>query len=266
MSMILPGTSCVSSLKRMAEGNRMQLSSKILVVDNEPQIQLLLEEFLTSLGHTVRLAGSGEQALQLLQMEVFEGVLADLKMAEMGGMELLRLIKLSHPTLPVIMMTGYPSVEVAVEAMKEGAVDFITKPLRLEALQLAIARISGNHRPHQSIVIPSCTPAISGPSPLSTIPGKLKELSILYAISEAFQDITDTELTFQRLAQVAREIVGAHSSSFIMFDGKSYRTPIKTVKAGDEEYLPEVPSAIDDETLDWLIKEHKPVHFNDVQS
>ena len=73
-------------------------------------------------------------------------------MAKMGGMELLCLIKLSYPMLPVIMMTGYPSVEVAVEAMKEGAVDFITKPIRLDALQLAIARIGGNHFTSQSIV------------------------------------------------------------------------------------------------------------------
>jgi DNA-binding NtrC family response regulator len=112
----------------------MERSSKILVVDDEPQIQLLLEEFLTSLGHTVRLAGDGEQALQLLQTDAFDGVLADVKMARMDGIELLRLIKLSYPLLPVIMMTGYPSVEIAVEAMKEGAVDFITKPLRLVLL------------------------------------------------------------------------------------------------------------------------------------
>ena len=101
------------------------------------------------------------------------------------------------------MMTGYPSVEVAVEAMKEGAVDFITKPLRLEALQLAVARISGNHfalSVYRHALLPS---AISGPSPLSTIPGKIKELSILYAISEAFQDITDTDVTFQRLAAIS---------------------------------------------------------------
>ena len=186
----------------------MKLLSKILVVDDELQMQFLLEEFLTSLGYTVRLAGDGEQALRLLQREAFDGVLVDLKMAKMGGMELLCLIKLSYPMLPVIMMTGYPSVEVAVEAMKEGAVDFITKPIRLDALQLAIARIGGNHFTSQSIVTQPCTSAISSPSPLSTIPGKIKELSILYAISEAFQDITDIEMTFQRLVQLAREIVG----------------------------------------------------------
>jgi putative nucleotidyltransferase with HDIG domain len=250
----------------MGEGNDMKLLSKIFVVDDEPQIQFLLEEFLTSLGYTVRLAGDGEQALRLLQREAFDGVLVDLKMAKMGGMELLRLIKLSYPMLPVIMMTGYPSVEVAVEAMKEGAVDFITKPLRLDALQLAVARISGNHFASQSIAAHRCTSAISRPSPLSTIPGKIKELSILYAISEAFQDITDTDVTFQRLVQLAREIVGANSSSFTILDGESYRTAVKTVNAGDEKYLPEVQTAIDDRTLDRLIKERKPILFNDAQS
>jgi FixJ family two-component response regulator len=67
-------------------------------------------------------------------------------------------------------MTGYPSVEVAVEAMKEGAVDFITKPLRLDTLRLTIARISGQHSSPQSIATHPCTPAISAPSLLSTIP------------------------------------------------------------------------------------------------
>jgi CheY-like chemotaxis protein len=59
----------------------MKLSFRILVVDDELQVQLLLEEFLTSLGHTIRLAGDGEQALQLLRREAFDGALVDLKMA-----------------------------------------------------------------------------------------------------------------------------------------------------------------------------------------
>ena len=196
----------------------MERTAKILVVDDERQIQLLLEEFLTSMGHTVRLAGDGEQALQVLQREVLDGVFVDLKMPKMGGIDLLRLIKHSYPALPVIMITGYPSVEVAVEAMKEGAVDFITKPLRLDAVRLSVSHISGNRIHHQSCATHPSPEPICGPSLLSSIPGKIKELSILYAISEAFQENTDTEVTFQRIAQVAREIVGAHSSSFTLLD------------------------------------------------
>jgi putative nucleotidyltransferase with HDIG domain len=250
----------------MEEGMRMELSSKILVVDDERQIQLLLEEFLTSMGHTVRLAGDGEQALQVLQREALDGVFVDLKMPKMGGLELLRLIKLAYPALPVIMITGYPSVEVAVEAMKEGAVDFITKPLQLDAVRLSVGHISGNPIRHQSITVQPSSSPICGPSLLSSIPGKIKELSILYAISEAFQDTTDTEVTFQRLTQVAREIVGAHSASFTLLDCDSYKTPVKTVKAGDEDALLEARLAIDDRTLDLLIKERKPMLINDRQS
>src|SRR6266511_4618026 len=128
------------------EGNCMEGSSRILIVDDEPQILSLLEVFLSSLEYTVRAAGDGEHALQLLQREPFDGVVTDLKMPKLGGLELLRTIKRSHPLLPVIVMTGYPSVETAVGAMKEGAADFITKPLRLDELKLALNKITKNLR------------------------------------------------------------------------------------------------------------------------
>src|SRR5262245_15776372 len=157
---------------RTKEGNHMEISYKLLVVDDELQIQVLLREFLTSLGHTVQLVGDGEEALQCLNTAPFDVVLVDVKMAKMGGMELLHRIKLSYPRLPVIMMTGYPSVEIAVEAMKEGAADFITKPLRLDALRLALARIGGNAPPHQSLSPHVGEAASAGPAPHATIPGK----------------------------------------------------------------------------------------------
>jgi putative nucleotidyltransferase with HDIG domain len=69
-------------------------------------------------------------------------------------------------------------------------------------------------------------------------------------------------VTFQRLTQVAREIVGARSSSFTILDRESYRRPIKTVKAGDENSLIEIESTIDDRTLEQLIKDHKPILIN----
>jgi CheY-like chemotaxis protein len=79
----------------MEKGGYREPPAKILVVDDEVQVQLLLEEFLTSLGHTVRIVGDGRQPLRLLQIEAFDGVFVDLKMAKMGSMELLGRIKLS---------------------------------------------------------------------------------------------------------------------------------------------------------------------------
>ena len=243
----------------------MERPVKILVVDDELQIQSLLEEFLTSLGHTVRVAGDGEEALQFLQREAFDSVLADLKMAKLGGMELLRSIKLSYPTLPVIIVTGYPSVELAVEAMKEGAADFITKPLQLDAVRLALARIVRSPSSRQPIITPPSRAVISDAPPLTLLSGKIKELSILYTISEAFETITETEDIFQRLGQVAREIVGAQSSSFSILAYESNTIRSKTLKVGEEDYLLEVRPTMDVWALNRLIKERQPLLFNDTQ-
>jgi putative nucleotidyltransferase with HDIG domain len=249
----------------MEEGFRMERLPKILAVDDEPQIQVLLEEFLTSLGYAVRLSGNGEQALQMLQRESFDGVLADVKMPALGGLELLRIIKRLHPTLPVIIITGYPSVEVAVEAMKEGAVDFITKPLQLDALRLALGRLAGNPLRYRLSSAPSPNPDISALLPQSTLPGKIKELSILYAISETFETSKDTEAIFQRLTQVACEIVGAQRSSLTIFDRQPRRTLHPTLQVGEEDYLLEVRPVLDDHTLEQLMHQRKPLLFADEQ-
>jgi HD-GYP domain-containing protein (c-di-GMP phosphodiesterase class II) len=97
------------------------------------------------------------------------------------------------------------------------------------------------------------------------LPSKIKELSILYAISEAFQTITSAEAIFTRLAEVAREIVGARSSSFTILGCDPHRTPFKMVKAGDEDYLLEVRRTLDDWALQRLTKMRAPLLFNDEQ-
>lgn len=223
---------------------------RILVVDDEPQIQSLLEDFLSTLGYAVRVAGDGEQALQLLQREPFQAVLTDLTMPNVGGLELLRAIKASYPTLPTVMMTGYPSVEVAVEAMKEGAADFITKPLRLDNLELVLDKLSKS---------PHLNGSAATPSPL---PGKMKELSLLYAITEAFQSAADTEAIFQRLVQVAREIVGAQCSSFTILDRDAHGSPLKTVQVCHQEHLQTPPLTLDDQLLERLLLQRQPVILN----
>jgi HD-GYP domain-containing protein (c-di-GMP phosphodiesterase class II) len=106
-------------------------------------------------------------------------------------------------------------------------------------------------------------PEILSASPTLPLHGKIKELSILYTISEAFQTITDTDTTFKRLAQVARDIVGAHYSSFTILDRSSNRTPLKIVHSSDSDHPLQVQNLLEDEILDQLIKERKPLVFHD---
>ncbi len=112
----------------------------ILVVDDEAPMQRILEIILKSMGHTVTCAGNGREALERLQEQPADLVLTDLRMPEMDGLTLLRHLRAEGMEMPVILITAYGTVETAVDAMKEGACDFIIRPFENKAVELAVSR------------------------------------------------------------------------------------------------------------------------------
>lgn len=113
---------------------------RILIVDDEPTILNLLNKILTGQGHDTTPASNGEKALQLLETGEFDLMISDINMTPVNGMELLRKAAKSYPGMGVIMLTAYGTVGTAVEAMKEGAFDYITKPFKLDELVLTVQR------------------------------------------------------------------------------------------------------------------------------
>ena len=103
---------------------------RILVVDDESANRVTLERILKREGWEVLQAAEGRSALDLLRSEGVDVVVTDLKMPGMSGLELLRASKSLVPDVEVLLMTAYGTVETAVDAIKEGAYDFVTKPLR----------------------------------------------------------------------------------------------------------------------------------------
>jgi two-component system response regulator HydG len=106
----------------------------VLVVDDEEANRLALERIFVREGYTVRTAPDGRTALESLRDGAVGVVLTDLKMPGLSGLELLRVARQLSPETQVIVVTAYGSVETAVEAMREGAYDFVTKPLRKDAV------------------------------------------------------------------------------------------------------------------------------------
>jgi len=117
------------------------LSTRLLVVDDERPIRAACETIAQSIGYTTVSAQSADEALRILGTQPFDVVLMDLRMPGMSGLEALDRIRTSHPDVIVVMMTGYGSIESAVEAMKKGAYDYITKPFHVEELRLLLRRI-----------------------------------------------------------------------------------------------------------------------------
>lgn len=118
------------------------MEHRILVVDDEKEIRDFLYKALTRLGpFHVELAESGEEALQKLEEGSFNLVLTDLKMPKMDGLQLMTEIARSKPEILTIMMTGHGSIDSALEAMKRGASDYITKPLNLDEIILRLKKV-----------------------------------------------------------------------------------------------------------------------------
>lgn len=118
----------------------MEDATTILLVDDEPGIRTVLSVFLSDIGYTVRTADSGEAALATFRKTPADIVVADVKMAGMDGITLLRTIKSESPETEVIMMTGHGDFELAIESLKLRAADFITKPVNSDALEIALKR------------------------------------------------------------------------------------------------------------------------------
>jgi DNA-binding NtrC family response regulator len=112
----------------------------VLVVDDERNIREGLAEALALEGHGVLTAADGEEALAALGREEVDLVLSDLRMPKLSGDALLKRVAAEWPTVPVIILTGHGTIETAVQAMRDGAYDFLTKPVDLERLALLVKR------------------------------------------------------------------------------------------------------------------------------
>jgi len=116
-------------------------TSRVLVVDDERSILTLLEDALTQWGYQVTAANTAADALTALRTQVFDAALSDVRMPDMSGLDLLREIKKRDESIEVVIMTGYPTISSAVEALKEGAYDYLSKPLILDELRHLMQRL-----------------------------------------------------------------------------------------------------------------------------
>jgi len=114
------------------------MPERILVADDEPSMRESLKAFLEGEGFSALLAEDGVEASAILAREGADLVICDLKMPRMDGMELLKTLREKAPEVPIIIMTGYGTIESAIEAIKAGAFDFITKPFKLDRLLIII--------------------------------------------------------------------------------------------------------------------------------
>lgn len=118
----------------------MPTQISVLVVDDDPVACRLLQEVLIKQGYQVEAAQSGSEAIEKAKASLFDVVLSDIKMPDLDGLELLKALKCLSPETIVIMMTAFGSIGTAIEAIQEGAYDYLSKPFKLEEVKLTVER------------------------------------------------------------------------------------------------------------------------------
>lgn len=171
----------------------------ILVVDDNGENRSILERFLLHLGYQVDLCGNGLEALEKSREKVYEMIFSDVNMPVVTGIEFLQTLRQKGDETPVVMVTGFPSITLAVDSMKKGATDFLPKPFRLEHIEHVVLRIEKektikrqNRRLSEQLREKAEVENLN--QQLRTSVG---ELSLLYTTSETAHDIQDMEALYQ---------------------------------------------------------------------
>jgi two-component system response regulator HydG len=124
----------------------MKVNQSILIVDDDLAHRTMLKKLLGGWGYEVFEADDGSIAIDEVRRRPFDLILMDIRMLKVSGIEALEQIKIINPAIPIIIMTAYASVETAVDALKKGAYDYLTKPLDFDELKIAINRATEHNR------------------------------------------------------------------------------------------------------------------------
>jgi len=130
-----------------------KLKRHILVVDDEAVVRKGVSRALVQRGMTAKSASSGQEALDLLDRQPFDLVLLDIRMADMDGLTVLQQIRSRHPETAVIMITGFPTIDTAVECTKLGAHDYLVKPFQLEDLEAVLKTFDYRHAASERSIV-----------------------------------------------------------------------------------------------------------------
>jgi len=160
----------------------MSKSASILVVDDESIMQEILGDFLREEGYEVDVAGSGEEGVELAQKHLYDCAIVDLMMPGIDGIETMQQLREIDASLPVIMVTAFASVESAVEAMKQGAHEYITKPFKNDEVLVVLQNAINNRRLEEEVK--TLRKALKDKYRFENIVGKNRYMQDVYSLIE----------------------------------------------------------------------------------
>ena len=189
------------------------MAYRILIVDDDPVVREVLEQIIMGIGHRPDVAKDGVEGLQKATGSEYEIIFTDLKMPRMGGMDFLKEVKKASPGVSVVVITGFPTVENAVNAMKEGADDFITKPFNIDAVHSIINKLAGARsmmrKAGQGFLNPAAVKQLN-----SELFSKIQKINMLKTISTEVDGVANNAELYEKIVGMASRLLIARMVSF----------------------------------------------------
>ena len=206
----------------------------ILVADDNPEMRQAIEEtILNPAGYTVRSVGDGMSALSLAHELEPDVIITDHLMPSLTGVELIRRLHTEKPHIPVILITGEGSEDLAIEALRSGASDYITKPFKAEQLLAAVGRVLSSSQRWKEMVRAEGEAIETG----EDLGRRVLELETLAQIGRSVTVMLDLDEVLATVVEAAVQLTGAEEGSLLLLDDVSGELYMRASKNFDDEFV-----------------------------
>jgi putative nucleotidyltransferase with HDIG domain len=238
----------------------------LLFVDDEENILDIASEYFQFKGFTVLTACNGREAIAILETESVDCCFTDINMPEMDGLALAEHIHNTDNTIPVIVMTGYPSLDNTIATLKNGVVDFLIKPVNLEQMELAVRRVLRQRRLFvENILLKKEVEQKERLEKLNReLVYKIEELNLVNRIMSDFAAIGSTTDVFSRVVDLTLEIAHADWAQFLVMN-EHVPQPFEVVSAVDTKVAGLGVTALPDALVAGVVSDELPLLLNDHQ-
>lgn len=213
-----------------------EIKSKILIVDDDSAILETMQDVLELEGFNVEKASDGFQAQQLLKSLSLDLVITDIKMPGMGGIGLLKIVKELDKNLPVIIITGFASIDTAIEAMRQGAYDYITKPFEMKKFISIVERALQQRQLHiKNKLLLNDLGEVN-----KTLNKKVNQLITLNDVGKAIGSILDFENLLGTIVNTTTQLMEAEVGSVMLLDKTQKKLEIRVSRGLNKDVINKV--------------------------
>ncbi|MFH1688479.1 MAG: response regulator [bacterium] len=233
----------------------------VIIVDDEQRMCESLAALLTDDGYRVDSYQRADEAAEAIRSGRVDLVVSDIKMPQMSGIELLRIVKEVDEEIPVILMTGYASLETAVEAVSQGAYDYLMKPIEFTALEMAIRR--GLERRRSAIERRQLMERLKIATLLQE--RRIKELNALYEAGKSIGSTANLQELLKQIVSLASAVTESRVGSIMLLDEKGEFLTIEAATGLEQDVVHNTVVPVGSSIAGYVAQTGQPLKIDDVE-